>query len=103
MADNNLDQGLLELAAYMITSARGLLDEPATYGPFRLIDGASRLCGLLSENGHDDGEFFDKLQTRIDEGKFSVMGDLDEFRKMLDAAVIDITHHLMEKSDSDKT
>ena len=39
------------LLCYMGSSARGLLDEPISYGPFRLIDGISRLIGILEEEG----------------------------------------------------
>jgi len=50
-----LHQGLFRLLGYMLASARGLVDEPQLYGPFRLLDGASRLCGLLAAS-HDADE-----------------------------------------------
>lgn len=91
---------LIELLAYMITSARGLLDEPASYGPFRLIDGASRLCGIMAEAGSGEADFLNALQIKIDEQKFSVMSDAEQFNNLLDEAVKDITLHLVEKSES---
>ena len=100
MADNAVNEQLIELMAYMLTSARGLMDEPASYGPFRLIDGASRLCGTIIENGYGDREFIESLQKKIDERKFSVMTDPDEFKALADEVVLDMTSHLIKKSDS---
>lgn len=39
------------LACYLVSSARGLVDEPKAYGPLRLVDAASRLIGLLERMG----------------------------------------------------
>ena len=99
MAENTNDQ-LIDLMAYMLTSARGLMDEPASYGPFRLIDGASRLCGIIAENGYGNNDFLEDLQQKIDERKFSVMSDLDEFKSLADEAVHDVTTHLIKKSEA---
>jgi uncharacterized protein DUF6092 len=85
----------IELIAYMLTSARNLMDEPALYGPFRLMDGVSRLCDLLADTGHTDAEFLSTLKKKIDEGKFSVMTDVDSFVALMDETVLDITHLLM--------
>ncbi len=76
------------------------LDEPSGYGPFRLIDGASRLCGIMAETGSGEVDFLNALQSKIDEQKFSVMSDAGEFKNLLDEAVKDITLHLVEKSES---
>lgn len=43
--------GAWELIAFVIASARGLIDEPASYGPLRLIDTAVRFTSLLHECG----------------------------------------------------
>ncbi len=101
MAENKVNEELIELMAYLLTSARGLMDEPANYGPFRLIDGASRLCTALSDNGYENTEFLSSLQLKIDERKFSVMSDFEEFRALADEAVHDITLHLIEKNNSE--
>ena len=90
MAKDELYRSLFELVGYMLTSARGLIDEPPLYGPFRLIDGVSRLCGLLDESA-GYGDFFSSLKEKIDERKFLVMTDTDEFMKLLDEAVLDYT------------
>jgi hypothetical protein len=93
MDRDRLYKDLFELVGYMLTSARGLIDEPQLYGPFRLLDGVSRLCGFLEEDaGYDD--FFSSLKKKIDERKFLVMTDLDGFVKLLDEAVMDYTRKM---------
>jgi hypothetical protein len=81
---------------FMITSARGLLDEPELYGPLRLIDGTSRLCGILEKEVETDREFLTRLREKIDQGKFSVMTDVDTFTNMLDEVVLDYTRKLKD-------
>ena len=94
-----LYSGLFELVGYMLTSARGLIDEPQLYDPFRLIDGVSRLCALL-DDVTEYGDFFTKLKEKIDEGKFLVMTDTVAFVKLLDEAVLDYTKRFkMEGSE----
>lgn len=36
-----------ELLVYLITSARALPEEPASYGSIRLTEAASRLCRII--------------------------------------------------------
>lgn len=99
MEKTPFDQGTVELIAYLLTSARNLMDEPALYGPFRLLDGVSRLCDLLEISGHTDSDFLLNLKKKIDEGKYSVMTDVDSFVALMDEAVLDITHLLMGNKD----
>ena len=101
MAKDELYRSLFELLGYMLTSARGLIDEPPLYGPFRLIDGVSRLCGFLDE-GAGYGDFFSRLKEKIDEGKFLVMTDTDEFVKLLDEAVLDYTKRIKQEESAEQ-
>ncbi len=97
MSEQAFDSGAMELLAYMLTSARGLVDEPATYGPFRLVDGVSRLCDLLIAKGHPEAVFLQNLKNKIDERKFVLMTDAEAFVALMDEIVIDITKALMKK------
>jgi hypothetical protein len=99
MEKNPFDAGTNELIAYMLTSARNLMDEPALYGPFRLLDGVSRLCELLIDAGHSDKAFLSELKEKIDNGKYAVMTDVDSFVALMDEVVLDITHLLMGNKD----
>ena len=98
MSENEFDSGVVELLAYMLTSARGLMDEPAVYGPFRLVDGVSRLCDLLIARGHPDTAFLEELKTKIDERKFVLMTDVGAFVSLMDETIIDVTRMLMKKT-----
>ena len=75
----NLRRGLFGLVGYMLTSARGLVDEPKLYGPFRLIDGVSRLCDLLIDEDEENSEFYRSLKSKIDEKKYSVISDTNSY------------------------
>ncbi|MFH9425003.1 DUF6092 family protein [Streptomyces sp. NPDC017529] len=49
-----LTEGLALLAGFLLSSARGLLDEPGFYGVFRCMDGARRTLELLEASGPHD-------------------------------------------------
>jgi hypothetical protein len=90
----DLPRGLFDLIGYMLTSARGLLDEPAEYGPLRLVEGVSRLCQLMMENYSAYRELLGRLKEEIDGGKFLVTSDMEAFRRMVDRAVGEYTRLL---------
>jgi len=100
MNKENLYGKLFELIGYMLTSARGLIDEPQLYGPFRLMDGVSRLCGYLTEESTEYGDFFDHLKNTIDEKKFVLMTDEEAFVHLLDETVLLYTGKVKELSGS---
>jgi len=97
MINKELYRGLFEVIGYMLTSARGLIDEPQLYGPFRLIDGVSRLCTILEKEESGYGVFFTKLKAKIEKKKYTVMSDVDTFVGMMDELVIDFSHKMNAK------
>jgi len=44
------EKEIIKMFIYMVTSARGCVDEPKIYGSFRLIDSISKLYSILKEN-----------------------------------------------------
>lgn len=93
-----IDKGQLRsdffnLLAFLVTSARNCVEEPKLYGPFRLIDGASRLIEILEQADIAD-EFLVEIRKKIDDNKYSVMGDKDEFIKFLDNLILDFVDKL---------
>jgi len=76
--------------AYMLTSARGCVDEPKIYGPLRLADSVSRLYYLLKENNLINDESIGSIIKKIDEKKSSCMTDEQEFINMLDEVIDDL-------------
>jgi hypothetical protein len=93
------DDYLLELVAFLATSARGCIDEPPLYGPFRLVDALSRLIDLPKyATCLKDEDFLRKIKAEIEEKKFSVMSDTEEFQNMLDSVVRQVTKQLRAHS-----
>jgi hypothetical protein len=86
---------LLKLFCYIVTSARGCVEEPKLYGPLRLIDSVERIITLLDNEGLADG-FLKRERTKIEENKYILMEDEEGFIKFLDELVIDFTKKLKE-------
>ena len=73
------DDRLFEHVLYLVASARDCIDEPLIYGPFRMIEGVSRLIEAFP-----DDAFLDEAKGHIDTEKFEVMGDRERFAAWLD-------------------
>lgn len=95
-----LDDGLFDLIGYLLTSARGLLDEPVEYGPFRLVEGVSRLCGLMGNSSSRHQELLGRLKLIIDRDKFTMMTDAEAFKGLLDNAVLEFTRSMKAGGDA---
>ena len=83
----------LELFCFMSSSARGLIGEPALYGPFRLVDSLEKIIIILENLGMSD-EFMEKEKAKIAEKKLVAITDREAFVKFLDEIVIDFTKEL---------
>lgn len=82
----SIEAQVFELVSYMTVSARNLLEEPARYGPFRLVDSASRLIDILKSQGLAS-ERLEGLQAKIEGGKYSAMGPEEEYKAFLEGLV----------------
>ncbi|MEL7567546.1 MAG: DUF6092 family protein [Dehalobacterium sp.] len=83
-----------DLLGYITSSAKELLVDPPKYGPFRLINVASRFITILEEEGMAD-DFMLELKDYIDENKFCAESDEDEFRYFLNNLVNKIAEKTM--------
>lgn len=92
MNEVKLEERVFELVGYMVTSGRNLLNETPLYGPFRLVDAASRLISILEEEGIGSDRL-QAMRTEIDAGKYSVMSDVEEFESFLDSLVDTLVDH----------
>jgi hypothetical protein len=77
-------QSDFELALYLVASARDCLDEPLLYGPFRMVEGVSK---LLAHTGGD--QFLARAKETIDAEKYKVMGERESFAAWLDELLRD--------------
>lgn len=79
------DDALFTIALYLVASARDCLDEPLIYGPFRMIEGVSRLIGGGAGRAGTGGEaFLDRIGATIEKEKYNVMADRGAFARWLD-------------------
>jgi hypothetical protein len=85
--EDKLEKEIFELICYIIVSARNLDKETKMYGPFRLVDAASKLIEILEKNGIYD-EFLSQVRTIIEANKYKVMTDKEEFVAFLDDLVL---------------
>ena len=70
---------MFAMALYLVASARDCLDEPLIYGPFRMIEGLSR---MLEGSGSD--RFLSEVKSVVDREKYNVMADRASFARWLD-------------------
>lgn len=67
------------LATFLVTAARDVIDEPAIYGPFRMIDAVDRLIA-----GSFDDDFLSAIQPELEREKQRIMSDRQAFVAWLD-------------------
>jgi hypothetical protein len=105
MNSSKLQWGFISLISYMLTSARGLVDEPKIYGPSRLVEAAKRLINLAEDCGFYDASV-SEVATQIEERRIDTLlkGEAEFIRFMDDlidqlATFIRDNPHLLEDSD----
>ena len=86
MDSDALQFEMLTLLSYLAVSARGCVDEPPLYGPFRLVDAMSRLMQIL-ESAELSGEGWAELGAYVDENKYAVVDEAADYCAFLDEVV----------------
>jgi len=71
------------LLSFLITSARGCVDEPKIYGPLRLLDAAVRVIDIMEKEGRATPEVL-RLRELIEEALDVLMHDEEEFVRRMD-------------------
>lgn len=98
MHEDALRRDLFLLAGYLLTGAYGLYDEPAGYGPFRLLDAAGRLLEIMA--AHDLADpFLAQLQEVIRAERFGNSSD-EELRATLNQLCLRYAAELKERTES---
>jgi hypothetical protein len=78
------EEQALELITFLTSAAELCLHEPVYYGTFRLVDGASRLMGMMLENNPQTSrEFFESYKAEIDVQKTQMMWDRPSYFEFL--------------------
>jgi len=95
MNEKTLRQDLFLLVSYLLTSAHGLYEEPAEYGPFRLMDAAGRLLALME--AHDLADpFIIQLERAIAAERFGHSTD-QELRAVLNDLCLQCAAELKQR------
>lgn len=84
-----LNNKYFQLLSFLITSARGCIDEPPLYGPLRLLDAASRVINMMENEGIANETFF-KIKNKISQAIEILMSDEVEFIKIVDEITKDL-------------
>lgn len=92
------EQEAYELLTFLVTSARIQQDEPAQYGPLRLLTAAERLSGFMMERSSSDSrEFLAGIQEDIEQ-MTNTMADVERFVTALDELCRAVAQRMVEKN-----
>lgn len=95
MVKQSIEPKVFELVSFMVTSACNLLNENRLYGPYRLVDAASRLITLMESEGVESARL-NEIRERIIADQHSVMEDERIFADFLQDLVLSLVP-LMEE------
>ncbi|MCK5245748.1 hypothetical protein KAJ02_03130 [Candidatus Bipolaricaulota bacterium] len=98
------DKDVLELIAFLVTSARNLVSEPHRYGPLRLVEAARRTIELFARCGCSTTFLAEVAATSADMPSLLMKSD-EEFIEVLDLLVERISRRIGEsvRGDGDAT
>jgi hypothetical protein len=84
---NILEDEHFQLLAFLLTSARGCIDEPPIYGPLRLIDAADKLISIIVKKYGRELIELQEIGRKIEKARNLVLTNEEEFTKTLDELV----------------
>ncbi|WP_223066303.1 DUF6092 family protein [Paenibacillus caui] len=99
LSKEELRERMLDVAGYVLTSARALYREPLSYGPMRLVDTLEKVLVLMHAAGIQD-ETVSEAMTVIREHRPLAMTDPDSFAAALDQAILQLVRVTLEESAS---
>lgn len=90
---------IFRLALYLLTSARGCLDEPKIYGVVRLLEVLVRLIDLQKTTKQlEPDSFLESMKPRIDRLKILIMENPKEVQERLDETIREFTAELEKRT-----
>ena len=96
------EKSLFDLISFLVSSARCCVDEPPLYASFRLLDTLERLIELSSYIPHlKDDPFLKNLKKKVEENKFLVLTNPEEFKAFLDKLVVHVAKELKRRTEKD--
>ncbi|MFQ6076214.1 MAG: DUF6092 family protein [Candidatus Bathyarchaeia archaeon] len=87
---------LFELALFLLTSARGSIDEPQAYGTVRLLEALSRLIELTHHvEGLKEDRFLNRVKEEVNDKKLNILfSNRAEFIRFLDELILKFVDEL---------
>jgi len=95
---NGIETFLFEYSLYLLTSARGTVDEPKIYGALRLVDGIVRLEHIYSKcPGLKKDKFLLEIKSEIQTNLDRVLKSEEEFAKFMDSLIAKFTDEIKRR------
>jgi len=86
----NNQKEFFKLISYMVTSARGCIDEPKIYGSFRLLDSICKLYNILEKKKLIEDDKLKEVINKIEDNKYNSFKNKDKFINSLDMIILDL-------------
>jgi len=101
-SDSKAASTLFRLAGFAVASAASLANEPPSYGPFRLLQVAQRLCAAGSNLGMDSARL-DQLTDQIGEALNAWSVSEEVFHRAIAALAEDLISLARQGDDANTT
>jgi hypothetical protein len=85
-----MNDNLLKLMIFSISSSIGCINEPKIYGPLRLLEVTEKLIELYNINSNERNDQIIKILDMIKKDKLLCMTDEEKFKELLNKVLIDI-------------
>ncbi len=95
VSTDDLTNDLLLLVGFLLTSAHGLVNEPKSYGPTRLLDAAGRVLAMMDERGMLEGSLRE-IRAEID-SELSASMDQERLLAKLDELALRWTELIADR------
>jgi len=92
------EEEVFELLAFLVSAARSLIEEPADYGPMRLLTAAQKLCAFAAPRSADDTGVFADLAEHIPHGLRQRLRDPQGYVDFLDETCVTVAREAAKRA-----
>ena len=99
MSEKDREDKVFDFFAFLVTSARGSLEEGVFTASLRLIDAAGRLPDLFTSQSRDD-KFLKEIQSKIREGMTKdYLGSEERYIAFLDSLLENVALEVRKRNN----
>jgi len=98
MADGSNTSPTLDLATYLVASARDCMEEPLVYGPLRMLVAVDMIVDFMERGPEPRDEFLIRERKKIWESVITVMNDREAFARALDSLLAEFAEELKSRT-----